>query len=114
MFATTELLAQSTFLQLAEGIDPNLLGAIGMVSTILFFLVALITIVTVTRTVQNITLTKMQNQMINELLAKGYSVDEIQQLVTGKRRSVLTRAFDRSRQAYVNRRPSPPVKQTSA
>ncbi len=113
MFATTELLAQSSFFQLAERIDSDLLGAIAMVSSILFFLVMTISIVTITRTVQNITLAKMQNQLLNELLAKGYSVDEIHQLVTGKRRSVLTRAFDRGRQAYVSRRPAPPVKPTS-
>jgi len=104
------LIADSILFRLADKLNPDLLGAIGIVSSILFFVMLIVTVVTVSRTVQNITLAKMQNKMINELLANGCSVDEIQQLVTGSKRSVLTRMFDRNRQAYVNRRPAPPVK----
>lgn len=104
------LIAESLIIRLAERMNADLLGAIGIVSVILFFVLLIVSVVTVGRTVQNITLAKMQNKMINELLANGCSVDEIQQLVTGNKRSVLTRMFDRNRQAYVNRRPAPPVK----
>lgn len=98
--------------RLAERIDPDILGAMGIVGSILFFALLIITVITVSRTVQNIALAKMQNKLINDLLANGYSVDEIQQLVSGSKRSVLTRMFDRNRQAYVSRRPAPPVKTT--
>ena len=107
---TQVLIADSRIIRLAESVDPDLLGAIGLVSAIMFFVVLIVSVATIGRTVENITLAKMQNKMINELLANGCSVDEIQQLITGNKRSVLTRMFDRNRQAYVNRRPAPPVK----
>ena len=109
MFLAT---SDSTFFRLAERIDPNLLGAIGLISVVLTFIFLVVSTVTFCRTLQSLSLAKMQNQMINELLAKGYSVDEIQQLVTGsRRRNVLFRIFDRGRQAYINR-PAAPVKST--
>ena len=96
------LLAQSSeppVFQLMQRIDPALLGTIGLVATILTFLLFIIAMTTICRTYQNVALARMHNQMINELLAKGYSVDEIQQLVSGQRRSVMTRFFDGHRQS---------------
>ena len=103
---------QSETFQIVERIDPDFLGAIAMVTTIMTFVLSIITVVTVCRTYQKVSLAKMQNQMINELLAKGYTVDEIQQLASGKKRGVFTRLFDGRRQTYVsaNPRPSAPVK----
>ena len=102
--------ANPGILSLAERIDPDFLGAIGMVTTVMFFVLMIVSVVTLCRTYQNVSLAKLQNQMINDLLAKGYSVDEIQQLMGGKRKNILFRFFDGGRQTYVNRNPSPPVK----
>lgn len=102
--------ANSDFFRLIEKIDPDFLGAILLVSSILTFLLLIVSVVFVLRTIQNVSLAKMQNQMVNELLAKEYSVDEIQQLVYNHRRNVLFRFFDNRKQSYVNRHPSPPVK----
>ena len=104
------LVAASESFQLLERIDPDFLGAIAMVTTIFSFILMITTVVTVCRTYQKVALARMQNQMINELLAKGYSVDEIQQIVLGQKRNVLTRFFDGRRQTYVDQRPAPPVK----
>ncbi|MEM9411926.1 MAG: hypothetical protein AAGA30_12480 [Planctomycetota bacterium] len=90
--------------------DPDFLGVIGLVGTILFFVLMIVSVVSITRTFQNVSIAKLQNQMMNDLLAKGYSVDEIQQLMGGKRKNVLFRFFDHGRQTYVSRKPTPPVK----
>ena len=102
--------ANSEFFRLIEKIDPDFLGVIGLVSSILTFVLLIVSVVFVLRTIQKVSLAKMQNQMVNELLSKGYSVDEIQQLVFNNRRNVLFRFFDNRKQGYVNRNPSPPVK----
>ncbi len=102
--------ANSELFRLLERIDPDFLGVIGLVATVMCFALLIISVVTIFRTFQNISLAKLQNQMINELLSKGYSVDEIQRLVHGGKRNVLFRFFDNSRQAYVNRQPTAPVK----
>ncbi len=110
MFCLLAQTSEPSVFQLLQRIDPDMLGAMGLVATILTFVLITIVMTTLCRTYQNISLAKLHNQMINELLAKGYSVDEIQQLVSGQRRSVLTRFFDGKRQTYVSSRPTAPVK----
>ena len=117
------MLAQSSnseIFHIVERMNPELLGAIAMVGTILTFVMVMLSIFVVSRTIQNIYLSRMQNQMLNELIAKGYSVEEIQQLVYNNRRSALFRFFDKRSQSYVNRAlnrktvmdrdPAPPIK----
>ena len=104
------LTAKSSSFELLERIDPDILGAVAILSVIMFFVLLVTSVVTICRTYQNVTLARMQSQMLNDLLAKGYSVDEIQQLIYGHKRSVFTRFFDGSRQTYVSQRPAPPVK----
>ena len=105
--------ASSDLFKLIERTDPELLGAIALISVVLAFALSITMVVTICRTYQNITLAKLQSRMLNDLLAKGYSVGEIQQLVYGQKRNVLARFFDERREAYVNHRPAPPVKSGS-
>lgn len=102
--------AHSSFFDLFQKVDPDFLGVMGILTTVFTFVFLMVAISTISRTIQNISIARMQNQMINELLAKGYSVQDIQQLVHGSRKNVLFRFFDNNRQTYVNRQPSPPVK----
>ena len=102
--------ANSQFFEIIQRIDPDFLGSIGLVVAILTFVLLIVSVIFSLRTIQNISMAKMQNQMVNELLAKGYSVQEIQQLVYNHRRNVLFRFFDNRKQGYVNRNPSPPIK----
>ena len=103
-------LADSSFFDLVERVDPDIIGAMGILTVIMVFTLSIVSVVTVSRTIQNVSLARMHRQMINEMLAKGYSIDEIQQLVTGRRKSVFSRFFDGRRQEYVNNAPSPPLK----
>lgn len=108
------LFADSAFLNIVDRIDPDIVGAIGIVTVVMTFVLAIVTVVTITRTIQNITLARMHRQMVNEMLAKGYSVGEIDQLVNGHRKSILTRFFDSRSQEYVSSpRPTAPVKPQS-
>jgi hypothetical protein len=105
-----QILAESGLITLAHRLDPDLLGAMGIVSVVGFFVTSIVMIVTVGRTVQNLTLARMQVKLIYELLAQGHSVNDVQQLVQGKRKNVFSRFFDSRRQSYVHSRPMPPVK----
>ena len=97
-------------LRILDKIDPDILGAMGIVGTVLVFVFSIITVTSITRAVQGITLARMQRSLIQDMLAKGYSCEEINMLVNGKQKGILSRLFDSRSQEYVNARPAPPVK----
>ena len=108
MFLTV---ADSSLVKLLDRVDPDFLGVIGILTVVMAFVFSIVFVVTVARTIQNITLTRMHRKLINELLDRGYAVNDIQQLLNGRQQGVLARFFDGRGQKYVTtRRPSPPVK----
>ncbi len=80
------MLAESDFIEVLRQIDDDVLGAVMILSTIGFFLTLLVTIVGVIRTFNNVTLTRMNHNMVSGLLAKGYSVEEVERLTYGNQR----------------------------
>jgi hypothetical protein len=80
------MLAESDFIEVLQQIDNDVLGAVMILSTIGFFLTLLVTIVALFRTFNNVMLTRMNHTMVNSLLAKGYSVEEVERLTFGNQR----------------------------
>jgi hypothetical protein len=116
------LLAQSDFIELLQQIDEDLLGVVFIIGTIGIFLTMIVTIVTVARTINSLLLTRMQHTMVKNLLAQGYSVQEVERLAYGNHRwgDRFRHFFDSARQKVhrlkkrgpaVNQ-PVPPLKQT--
>lgn len=93
-----------------DKVDSDLIGAMGIISIIFSFILAIVVVTSVTRAIQTVTMAKMQRSLIQEMLAKGYSCDEINMLINGKQKGILSRLFDSRSQEYVSSRPVPPVK----
>jgi len=75
-----------------------------------------VTIVTISRTIQDIVLVRGNRRMVEDLLAKGYTVDDVERLVYGQNRwNMLTRILQRCRRSSSTSQsplqsPRPPVK----
>ncbi len=108
--------SQSEFFEFLRSIDSDMVGAMMIVGTIFFFVTLIVAMVTISRTVQDIVLIRSNRKMVEQLLASGYSVDDVERLVYGQNRwNVLTRMLGRCRKAnYSNEmpvhQPRPPVK----
>lgn len=103
--------SQSGLIGIIDRMDPDLIGAIGIIGTVFFFIFAIVAVTSITRAVQMIALAKMQRKLIQEMLAKGYSCNDISMLINGKQKGIFARLFDSRSQEYVNARPVPPVKE---
>ncbi len=103
-------LADSSLIQLFERVDPDFIGVIGILTVVMAFVFSIVLVVTSARAIQNITLARMHRSMINDLLDRGFAIDEIQQLLNGREKGVFARFFDARRPECFSRRPSPPVK----
>lgn len=116
------MLAQNDFFELLQHVDQEFLGAILVIATIGIFITTIVTVVTLARTVNNVTTTRMQHSMVKNLLAQGYSVEDTERLAYGNYRwghklrhfvhSAKTR-LARMRHPQPARYPMPPVKQNA-
>ncbi len=100
---------------LLNRIEPNFLGAILILSVIFGFVIIVVSVVTIFSTIEKITLAKMSKSMVEDMMAKGYSPEEIRMLVQGDRPWEKFRKFfawskKKPAEEYTNR-PAPPVKQ---
>ena len=105
--------AESGIIGVLDKIDSDIVGAMGIVTIVFTFVFGIIAVTSITKAIQTVTMAKMQRNLIQDMLAKGYSCDEINLLVNGKQKGILSRLFDSGAQEYVNAsaRPVPPVKQ---
>ena len=116
------MLAQNDFFELLQHIDEEFLGAILVIATVGFFITAIVSVVTLARTVNNVALTRMQHSMVKNLLAQGYSVEDTERLAYGNYRwghklrhfihSAKTQ-LSRGRHPHPRQYPMPPVKQNA-
>ena len=111
------LLASSPIFDLLQSLDPDVLGAALIVGTILFFVSVIVSVVTICTTFTNLAAMKNNRALVEDLLNKGYSVDDVERLVYGQGGlGKLSRALNRSIRSGVSRfkkrppRTSPPVK----
>jgi len=79
------MLAQSNseFLEFLKLIDGDILGVVFIIGTIGFFVSLIVMVVAITRTWNNIAMVRMNQRLVQELLQKGYSVDDIERLAYG-------------------------------
>lgn len=116
------MLAQSNseFLEFLKLIDSDILGVVFIIGTIGFFVSLIVMVVAITRTWNNIAMVRMNQRLVQELLQKGYSVDDIERLAYGQawshRFCKIFRSAKSQFENYVNRnkrenRPVPPYKQ---
>ena len=106
----SESQVESGLIGILKRVDPDMIGAMGIVGTVLTFVFGVVLVTSISRAIQSITLARMQRSLIQDMLAKGYSCEEINLLVNGKQKGVLSRLFDSRSQEYVNARPVPPIK----
>ncbi len=112
------MLAKSELMQLLSRLPEEALAATLILSVVFTFITIIVTVVSIANTHKSITLAQMSKELIEELLAKGYSPREIEPLVNGpncldKMRNLFAFVKDKSR--FGRRRyryPAPPVKQT--
>ena len=114
------MFAQNDFFQLLQQIDEEFLGVVLVIATVGIFVTAIVTVVSLFRTVNNVALTRMQHSMVKNLLAQGYSVEDTERLAYGNFRwGQKLRHFVRSAKTGLARMrhpqpaqyPLPPVKQ---
>ncbi|MFK7766877.1 MAG: hypothetical protein AB8B55_06615 [Mariniblastus sp.] len=115
------MLAQqsSSFLGIIENVNPEMLGAVMILGVIGVFIATIVTVVSICRTVSNISMLRMNHTFVKDLLKQGYSVDDIDRLVYGNQgwgRKLqqfvknTKRQMSSARNEFSNR-PAPPVKQ---
>lgn len=117
------MLAQNDFFELLQHLDEEFLGAILVIATVGIFITTIVSVVTLARTVNNVALTRMQQSMVKNLLAQGYSVEDTERLAYGhqhrwghKIRHIVNSAktrFSRVRHPHPRQYPMPPVKQNA-
>lgn len=115
------MLAANDFLEFLSRIDNDFIGVVMILTTVGTFSTIIISVIVVFNTLNNLVATRMNHSLTKSLLAKGYSVDEVERLVHGQpnwsRRigSVVRRASNElgrlSHRMRGANHPAPPVKQ---
>lgn len=116
------MLAKSEFIEFLELFDNDLLGVVLILTTVGTFVTAIVTVVSVSRTWNNLAQQRMNQSLMKDLLSQGYSVDDIERLVHGSPRwTNRFKQFVKSakdtlirRKPQYNNQPMPPVKQQPA
>ena len=116
------MIAQTEAMNLLQQIDNDILGFVLILSTIGIFIISIVSIVAVFRTFNNVLLTRMNHSMVKSLLAKGYTIDEVERLTYGNQnwgRKIrnAVRSATTKHNRFKNRfpdgtQPAPPVKQS--
>ena len=119
------MLAQSNseFLEFLRLIDSDILGVVFIIGTIGFFVSFIVMVVSITRTWNNIATVRMNQRLVQDLLQKGYSVDDIERLAYGghawsQRVSKMIQSAKSQLASFVRRnryenQPAPPYKQSA-
>lgn len=109
----------SGFMELLQSVDKELLGTVMILGTIGFFVSIIVCVCTISSTITNLRVVKMHNTMVQDLLQKGYSVDDIERLTMGQGIGGQVKKLVRAATNRINKtgyqegnRPVPPVKQT--
>ncbi len=94
-------------------LDPDIIGACLILGVIGSVGIIITTVVAITDTYKSITMAKISKAMVEDLLARGYSPEEIERLLHGdkawnKFKRFFAKQQSRGREGY---RPMPPVKQ---
>lgn len=115
--------SNSEFIEFLQLFERDLIGAVFIIATVGAFISFIVLVVSITRTWNNLALARMNQRLVQDLLAKGYSVDDIERLAYGGQawsyqlRKMIGSARDQVAN-MVNRRtgenqPVPPYKQTA-
>lgn len=105
------LLASSPGIELLQNMNPDVLGAAMILGTILFFVTVVVSIVTICQTITRLAVVRSNKSLVQDLLSKGYSVDDVERLVYGQAGwNKLTRAIRKIGKS--KNRAVPPVKAT--
>lgn len=117
------MLAQSEFIEFLKLFDDEVLGAVFIIGTIGIFISFITLVVSVTRTWNNIAMVRMNQRLVQELLQKGYSVDDIERLAYGGNvwRQQFRKMIDSAKAQFANlakrhrheNPPAPPFKQSA-
>ena len=113
------MLAKSEIYQLLSQLPEEALAAILILSLIFTFLTTLVTVMCVADSYKTLKLARMSKELIEDLLAKGYTPQEIEPLVNGPHRWQKMRQLFASLKNRMNHRerpfrhPAPPVKRTT-
>ena len=110
------MLAKSELLEFLSQLPEEALAACLILSIIFTFITVIVTIHSIADAHKSITLARMSKQMIDDLLARGYSPEEIEPLVNGKKGWMkLGKIFGMAKSYFPDgrkgREPVPPVKQ---
>lgn len=99
------------------------LGVILILATIGLIVTLIVTVVCVCRLINNFHIVKMHHRLVNELLQKGYSVDDIERLtvgqgIGGKVKKLYRAAANRmnsnvGKSMNPGQKPVPPIKQSA-
>lgn len=118
------MLAQSNseFLEFLGMIDNDILGVVFIIGTIGIFVSFIVTVVSIARTWNNIAMVRMNQRLVQDLLQKGYSVDDIERIAFGgpalsKQFRKLFQSAKSQLASFANRnryenQPVPPYKQS--
>ena len=74
---------ESSLIELLQTMNPDVLGATLVVGTIFFFMSLIVSVVTVCNTLTHIVALRSNKSLVQDLLSKGYSVDDVERLVYG-------------------------------
>lgn len=116
--------SNSEFIEFLKLFDNDILGVVFIMGTVGIFVSFIVVVVTIARTWNNIATARMNQRLVQELLQKGYSVDDIERLAYGgnfwsqrfgklcqSAKSRLASIVKRHQNHYANQ-PAPPYKQS--
>lgn len=106
--------SKSGISSILNSMDPDIMSAIVILGLIFSFVIAIVSIIAILGTYQKVTISKMTNELVRDLLEKGYNAEEIAKVVHGPSGwDRVGNLFKRKSnpQIYKNR-PVPPVKQS--
>lgn len=115
--------SNSEFIEFLQLFERDLIGAVFIIATIGAFVSFIVLVVSISRTWNNIALARMNQRLVQDLLAKGYSVEDIERLAYGDHawshhlRKMVRSAKNQfanmvNRRTYENQ-PVPPYKQSA-
>ncbi len=70
-------------MELLKHVDGEILGAVFILGTIGIFISFIVVVVSIARTWNNIAVARLNQNLVQELLAKGLTVDDVERLVYG-------------------------------
>jgi hypothetical protein len=113
-------------MEMLKHIDGDILGAVFVIGTIGIFVSFIVVVVSIARTWNNIAVVRMNQTLVQDLLEKGYTVDDIERLAYGGQnwsrkfrqlfhsaKSQISSLHRRRYRNHYENQPVPPMKQTA-